>query len=182
MPGEAEQPIRNELAPGETLLWSGMPAQGVKFHPIDLLLVPFSLMWGGFAVSWEKSAIEGRAPLLFLLWGIPFVAVAVYITVGRFFADAWRRSRTFYGVTNQRAIIIGGLWKRTVTSIELKTLENSSFSERANGSGTIRLGPGSPFSGIFAGSSWPGGAKYVAPSFERIADVRKVYELIRFKG
>jgi len=44
------------------------------------------------------------APPFFLLWGIPFLIVGAYITVGCFFYDAWQRGRTAYGVT---AVILG---------------------------------------------------------------------------
>jgi hypothetical protein len=31
---------------------------------------------------------------------------------GRFVADAWQRARTFYGVTNERVLIVPGLFQR----------------------------------------------------------------------
>jgi hypothetical protein len=44
--------------------------------------------------------------LLFRLWGIPFLCVAVYLIAGRFFVDAWLRSRTSYYVTDRAAYIV----------------------------------------------------------------------------
>jgi len=179
MSGEAEQPLRSELGPSETLLWSGMPAQGVRFHSSDLLLIPFSLLWGGFAVFWELSAVKNGASFFFTLWGVPFVLVGLYITVGRFFFDAYQRNRTYYGLTNQRAIIVTGVWSRRVTSIALKSLQDTALSERADKRGTIRLGPASPLSGMFTGTGWPGIARSTPPTFDMIPDARKVYEQLR---
>ena len=50
---ELEQAARSELARNEKLLWSGQPRGGIKFRAADALMIPFSLMWGGFAVFWE---------------------------------------------------------------------------------------------------------------------------------
>ena len=67
--------IESLLGKDERLLWSGKPASGVMFHLSDIYLIPFSLLWGGFAIFWESAALTTSAPLLFKLWGIPFVLV-----------------------------------------------------------------------------------------------------------
>ena len=94
------------LAPRERLTWTGRPARGLMLGPRDALLIPFSLLWGGFAVFWETMVLRTPAPGFFAIWGVPFVLVGLYMIVGRFFHDAWLRSRTVYGVTNERAIIL----------------------------------------------------------------------------
>jgi hypothetical protein len=176
----AEQVVAKELGGGERLLWSGQPGQGVRLHPADALLIPFSLMWGGFAIFWEYSVLSsGNAPLFFVLWGIPFVLVGVYVVVGRFFVDARQRAATFYGLTDDRVIIVSGLLSRQVKSLPLRSLSDVSISERSGGRGTITFGPVNPFYGWFAGTSWPGMGKAASPAFESIAEVRQAYELLR---
>jgi len=162
-----------EVTRGETLLWSGVPRQGVFFRAADLILVPFSLLWAGFAVFWEVSVLTTSAPGFFALWGIPFVLMGLYITVGRFFVEAYRRRRTTYAVTARRIIIRSGA---TTQSLELATLGTISLREHSNGLGTLTFGS-SPFPALFTSSSWPGVKG--PPEFIQIHEARRVYERIR---
>ena len=72
------------LRPGELLLWSGRPDPNVHFTGADAFLIPFSIMWAGFAFFWESAAFRSGGPIFFKLWGIPFVAMGLYIVFGRF--------------------------------------------------------------------------------------------------
>src|SRR5262245_25267621 len=101
-PADVRHQLQPELGPREKLLWAGRPRQGVFLRPADALLIPFSLLWAGFAVFWESMVVRTPAPWFFVLWGIPFVAIGCYLVVGRFYVDARQRGRTYYGVTNER--------------------------------------------------------------------------------
>lgn len=176
----SEQSLRRELGRDESLLWSGAPEQGLRLRPSDALAIPFSLMWGGFALFWEYSVIaQTNAPIIFRLWGIPFVVFGLYLIVGRFFVDAYQRRRTFYGVTSKRVVIVSGAFSRKVTSLALDTLSDISLSERNNGKGSIRFGPAPAGRNMgMMGASWPGAGKYLPPTFDLLVNVRRTYELI----
>jgi hypothetical protein len=176
---ETQTPILAELGPNETLLWSGRPHQGLLLRGSDALLIPFSLLWGGFALFWEVGVISSGAPFFFILWGIPFVLVGLYITIGRFFLDAALRAKTFYGVTNERAIIIFGLFSPTIKSLSLRTTSDIALEQYRDGSGTITFGSSMPFAGLYRGMPWPGMDRRLAPEFERIPDARSVYQTLR---
>ena len=172
--------IKRELAPGERVLWSGQPRQGVYLRGADIMLVPFSLMWGGFAIFWEYSVFTSDAPFFFRLWGLPFVGVGLYLIFGRFFVEAKQRASTHYAVTNQQILIISGLFSRSTKSLNLRTLSDLSLSEGNSNYGSIFFGGGSPFSSMFRGfSSWPGMGSQIGPHFDQIQGARSVYEIIR---
>ncbi len=177
MSDQPEDVIQAELGPDERLLWAGRPRLGFMLRPADALMIPFSLMWGGFAIFWEASVIRGNAPLGFALWGVPFVLIGLYIIFGRFVVDARQRSNTFYGVTSERVLIVSHLFGRKVKSLNLDTLTDVTLNERGNGAGTITFGPLAPFYG-WQRSGWPGMTNAV-PSFELPSDAREVYEIIR---
>jgi hypothetical protein len=150
----------------------------VVFTGADLLIVPFSLIWCGFAFFWEAEVIKMKAPLLMRLWGIPFVLVGLFFVFGCFLYDARRRERTFYGLTDRRAIIISGLSQRTTQSLSLRTLGDVSLSERYDMNGTITLGPQGLYPAWVRGMAWPGAYKG-PPSFELISNARSVFAQIR---
>jgi hypothetical protein len=161
-------------APNERELWSGSPRGGIVLRPADAFHIPFSVLWAGFAFFWEATALKTDASGFFALWGIPFVLVGLYIVVGRFFVDAWRRGRTLYQLTSDRVVIMTG---QSIKSLSLRTLSDITLTERADGRGTITFGPSSFTSTMYAGMSWPGIPQ--VPAFELIPDARRVYSLVR---
>ena len=109
-------------------------------------MIPFSLLWCGFAIFWESSVLNAeKAPTFFAFWGLPFVAMGIYMVIGRFFVEARQRASTFYAVTEERVLIVSGLLSRTVKSLNLRTLSDISLSEKGSGEGTITFGPQNPF-------------------------------------
>jgi hypothetical protein len=140
--------LQPELLAGESLLWSGQPLKKVIFHQRDLFAIPFSLLWGGFAIFWEWGVTDHfggsphghPAPALFALWGIPFVVMGQYLIWGRFVYTAWKKGKTYYGVTNKRIIVISDGFGRKVIDGYLRNLDSASLTLRADGIGTIEFG------------------------------------------
>lgn len=180
----AEQIIRQELTSDETLIWNGRPKQGIKLRSSDIFLIPFSLMWGGFAIFWETSVLftiknAGPAGIIGSIFGIPFVIIGLYLIFGRFIVDSKQRQNTFYGLTNKRIIIISGIFTRKIDTVNLTTLPNISLNEKSDGTGTILLGLPSPWGYMGnLNAAWPGMPK-TSPSLEMIDNVREVYTNIQ---
>jgi hypothetical protein len=58
--------------------WRGRPDPKVTFHGSDAYLIPFSVLWAGFAFFWEWGVVHDDQSDWFLaLWGIPFVLIGV---------------------------------------------------------------------------------------------------------
>ena len=117
------------------------------------------------------------APLFAVLWGIPFLLMGLYLIFGRFLVDARQRANTYYGLSNQRVIIVSGSRGSRCKSLDLKTLTDLSLVEQSDRSGTIFF-DGTPNWGLWVeGWRWPG----MPPlsRFELIDEARQVYEQIR---
>jgi hypothetical protein len=179
MQSEIDRELRPQLGPGEKLLWSGQPRRGLRLRATDALLIPFSLMWCGFAVFWELSVIKEGAPFWFRLWGIPFVLMGLYLIAGRFFVDAWQRGRTYYGLTSERILLVSAGFQREVKSLPLRNLPEVTLRERGDRSGTISFGPASATHGWLAEAPWPGMGKYLPPRFDMVENARLVYGQIQ---
>jgi len=173
---DIESELKPNLSSDEKLIWTGKPQTGIVFRSSDAFLIPFSLLWGGFAIFWETSVIAADAPFFFKLWGIPFVIVGLYITIGRFFFDAKKRMNTIYGITNDRIIIKTGFFSREVKSLNIRTLSDITINQKADNSGTITLGPTDFRYAMMQGMEWPGAKQ--PPRLELIADAKSVYDKI----
>jgi hypothetical protein len=165
------------LMPGEQVIWYGEPKQGVSFSGRDAFMIPFSLMWGGFAIFWETTVISTRAPWFFKLWGIPFVIVGLYLIIGRFFVDAWIRRCTAYSLTDRRALVIRAAPFTKITSINLGSLSNVGLTESANGRGTIQFGDPPVYAYRQGWSGWMPALDQSA--FIGIEDARNVFARIQ---
>jgi hypothetical protein len=130
------------LLPNEDILWSGQPSASptTVFTPHDLFFIPFSVVWLGFALFWEAGVLTANAPLLFKLWGIPFVVVGVHNLVGRFIYKFWKKRHTHYAITNQRVLILYKSLTQNVQTLHIDRLPGLSKSIGLLGLGTITFG------------------------------------------
>ena len=90
----------------EELLWSGKPSPWAIFSGQDIVMIPFSLVWGGFAIYWTSSASGMGAPPFFLLFGMLFVAIGQYLIWGRYVHRFWLRRNTTYAITDKRVFVL----------------------------------------------------------------------------
>ena len=120
-------------------------------------------------------------PSFFNIVGVVGLVYASYWVIGRFFVDAWQRAKMFYGVTNERVIIVSGIFSKNVKSLPLRTMTDISVSERRDLSGTITFGPAEDV------SDWKSKLPFkvsrdeapVYPALDSIQTVKRVYDIIR---
>jgi len=183
---EVSSAVQPELMTGETLLWTGRPNFGVVFHSDDLYLIPFSLLWGGFAIFWEAGVLgywgnttKGGTPSTFMtLWGIPFILAGQYFIWGRFLYDAWLKRRTYYAVTNRRVLVVQEGWNRKTSWMYISSIPT--VEREGSMTGTLWFGPKYP---VFAGRGQKtrGMSRFSigdVPVFADIDDLESVYRTV----
>ena len=185
LPAPQTNRFRPYLFTGERLLWTGKPKQGLMLVGRDALMIPVSLVWGGFAIFWNfgvwTMGPDGDgAPWFFRLWGLPFLVVGLYLIVGRFIHDAAIRRRLDYAVSDQRVLTLRGARNARLTAIDIDRLPRLEMTEYGDGTGTIAFEADETF-----GLGYRGGFGLWVPSlanaaaFLRIDRPRQVYELVR---
>lgn len=123
------------LLPEEQILWTGSPQGNRWFTKEDIFLVPFSLLWCGFALFWEASVIlTGIWP--FALFGIPFVVIGLYMVAGRILIRHANWKKLQYAITDRRV-----LWKcgSRCVATNINQIPSISLTVQKDGSGTISL-------------------------------------------
>src|SRR5207237_9018675 len=102
LPPDLAARVDAELAPGERLVWTGQPRPDLAARPAFCLL-PFGIVFGGFAVVWMVMAGVVTAGFL-APCGLPFLAIGIWLM----FSPLWLRRmarNTAYGLTDRRAVV-----------------------------------------------------------------------------
>ena len=170
---DIENEFRPILSGDEKLLWTGRPRTGILFRATDIFMIPFSILWFGFAIFWEYGSINSGVPLL-SLFGLPFIAAGLFLLIGRFFWDARRRKNTRYGITDTRVIIKSGSTTKGIKSLNIRAMSDITYKQKTDGSGTISLGPTYT---TFNGTGDQPGVR-LSPRLDMIDDVAGVYNLL----
>src|SRR5262249_25975609 len=138
-----EDAIRPELQPGEILLWSGRPRLGFVLNWIEMFSMIGAFIW---MVYFHFLFLGGNQQFGFAFLWFLFAAklLTVAIKVGRAVNDASLRSRTAYGVTTTRAIVVTGGIVRRLLSLSLRALAEMDLSQHDELGGTILIGPDVP--------------------------------------
>lgn len=158
----------------EEILWQGRPDAGLRFTDRPFLSV-FGLFFGGFALFWMVMAFTlghetGPIRYIFPLFGLPFLAVGVYMIGGRFFWSAYVRAHSHYTLTSKRAYIGTDLFgKRRLKSHEII----------ANMPLELDLGPPDCLWFAKTQTRTKNGTSIEKIGFEHIDEGRKVYNMMR---
>jgi hypothetical protein len=157
----------------DKIRWSGTPNTGIKFQRSDIIAIPLSFLWCGFAIFWESMAFRGNAPFFFRLWGVPFVLFGLYMVAGRFFWDAYVRANTAYALTDDSALILRRGFGGGISVVNLPNIANIDLELSPDGSGTISFGGvPNPWQGSWFGQS----RGPVIPQFRYIPAAAAVFE------
>ena len=124
---------KSHMLPQERVLWKGQPEKGNYLESQDNFILSFSVIWLVFSLYFEyhnfKSGDTSSA-----LFGLIFVAIGLYLVIGRFIYAHYMRDKTFYVVTNKNLIIKKG---HRVTIHKKAELPPMTLILHKDGNGTI---------------------------------------------
>ncbi len=141
--------IKTHLQPGEEILWEGQSLQQsrIALNKSGMLWLGFSILWVAMAIimtSFIKTADATGMffKLVFPLFGLPFIAIGIFMV---FIVPAKQRkidSSTYYYVTNERIIInIDTVKTHVFNSIYIKNLNNVHLTENQDNTCNIMFSP-----------------------------------------
>jgi hypothetical protein len=143
-----------DLFAGERVLWEGSPTRFPVFDRGDVFLVPFSLLWCGFAIFWTIGAIGSGDPVPFALFGLFFVVIGLHLVFGRLIARWLRLRGTTYTVTDRRVIVTSTAFgRRREKSAYLNTLPPPVLTRGTDTTGTITFGASTWMDDVRAGGA-----------------------------
>lgn len=177
------------LEPGERILWQGHPDARVEWGEVVSFQSMFGIVFTAFAVFWISMAVsmgghfEDGLSSIFPLFGVPFVAVGLYLVVGRLIHDAFRRRGTWYTLTDRTAFIAVTLrgqrkLERYPISRDMKLVLEDGMPGTVWFAEKVTHNPGG-WSGTGSNRSYRGPSTTREPiGFRRIEAPRKVYRLL----
>jgi hypothetical protein len=145
--------LRQELAIGETLLWSAMPdpkRMRVVFW-LWLFAVPwllFALFWEGIAISMTVGGLVQHDAnfswwmMIFPMFGLPFVAIGFWLVNKPLIVLADARHQ-IHALTNRRLITLTMRKDKDLKSVDIAKTGPISRKEKADGWGSITIETGS---------------------------------------
>src|SRR4051812_24427951 len=113
------QKINSQLSGNERVLWHDRPKQGFILRPHYLFFIPFSVLWvGGISYFLLTNAKEEYSSIFNIFVFIAIIQL-LYVVVGQIVFDILRRRNSYYAVTNERIIIVSGIFSQETTSLNL---------------------------------------------------------------
>lgn len=171
MQSRADALIRQELEPGERLLWSGRPGSIIDRQKLAESLVlcgPWLFIGIFIAACARQDGQSGGAIIAFVL-----CAIGIAFALGDLFSIPLQQVHQHYGLTNRRIIILHSLFERTIESFRLQSMQppNLLVSSRRNRHGTIEFTD-------FARPCDDDPAEICAPKFVSVPEARHIADLI----
>ncbi len=135
---ELDHPLYQQLCallqPGEELVWHGAPAKGLHLRSPDWFFLPASIVWLVlliFTMFWLA-----KTSLLLLLLPLPIFTLGLCSSIAPYVSGASKRKNSYYGVTDQRVILVEPSGVTILPLYQIPVLELERYS---SGVGTIYL-------------------------------------------
>lgn len=157
------------LAPSEVILWQGRPDGALAIDPRNLPQAAFGVLFAGFALFWMVMAAQAGG--LFWAFGLIHLGVGLAVIAHALVWPVYRRRRTWYTLTNLRAIV--------ATDLPLMGKRLKSYPITADTVLTFDDAPLASIGFAFEPVRTKRRTRMRMVGFERIPDGRAVYALMR---
>lgn len=156
------------LNEGEVIRWQGRPDGALVWKAANFSTLLFGAVFAGFALFWMIMA--ARAGGGFWMFGLIHFFVGIGVGIGPVFWSTLRRRRSWYTLTDKRAIVATDMPTRG------RVLRSYPISKDT----VLEINTNEPASISFAAGRRRKNGKHKAKfGFERIADANQVYALLR---
>lgn len=168
-PSPKHDPWASILDPGEDILWQGTPEPGITLTATSIFEALFGLAFAGFALFWMVMAAQAGGG--FWAYGLIHFTVGVGLLAHAVLWPRYRRSRTYYSLTDRRAFIATDL---PLVGRSLKSYPISKDTQ-------LELIPGDPATVHFATAQvrTKNGFRTKDIGFERITRGEDVFRMMR---
>ena len=148
IPPELKEKVDQELQPDERILWMDMPIpkfftrESKNLFLVGIVVTSFAIFWtcgaAGFTIPnfKEVSNPSQLVPLLFPLFGIPFILIGLIMVLNPLYTYG-KAFKTVYLITDRRAITCEMGWSKTVRSYPPSRLLDIHRKERRDGTGDV---------------------------------------------
>lgn len=153
------------LNPEERIIWQGQPDARIDWRGLRLLPAAVGMVFvcvglGIAGTGLTRLASDGISALVPSVMGVVFAGVGLRAAIGDVILDGFRRSRTWYTLTNERMLVATDTFgKRRLQDYALAPETGVIFED------------GTPGSILISGRKNAG--------FRRVPDARNVYDLVR---
>ncbi len=177
------------LAEGEYILWQGQPVPGINWSDALNGVTLFGIFFAAFALFWMAGSfamiLGSDAPLplfLFPLFGLPFLAIGLFMAFGRLIWDDRVRRHTWYSVSTRQIFVARDvLGKRRLDSFDIAQIIDLDLVDGAPGSVLFKVEE--PLGYRTSRRPGPGGmgmaVHQIGTGLHRLPDARAVFSMIR---
>lgn len=122
------------MTPGEYVLWRGHPEKGNTFTAASAIRALFSLGVLAFCLVWEITAFRQGNSVIMMVFGLPFIAVGLFMLWSSTLRGPYLRNKTFYVITNKKLMLKEG---KNIRFCDGHRLPPMQVKEHRNGNATL---------------------------------------------
>lgn len=131
-----EYKIKEYILPDESLLWTARPVKEIKLLPAEKFNMIFGIFWTAFSAFWIALATMGALSAseagfsmikIFPFFGLPFLAIGIYLIFIAPIKGRNRRKNMEYALTSKRILILYSGKTKVLQAFKYGEIQNVHF-------------------------------------------------------